>query len=504
MAEGAWIIPVGILGALVGSFLNVVIFRLPRGMSVCSPAWSFCPSCEKRLLPWHNVPIIGWLFLRGRCHFCSQSIPVVYPVVECLTALLFVTTWDACFTGRVNAAPGSDPAHWAYVASLIVMYAGLIATAGMDIESYSLDIRVPLFTLAVSVILLGIQEVATPLKSGSSEIPPGMTCVALAAGVGWLLGWPLTRRLAMRTSDHDTAERTESAPVTADGEAAASESTGTAPSADNATSCEAAAANHDAPTTFQPLPVILLTAALIAFIIWTSTAPNWPAHLATFTAGQVRGCVVVAIFLVVMILVSMVSRDADDEIVTTLERERFSARSVAMRELICLVPALAAGIAAFVVLRSRGWLGLDWSALLQESIGLQGEPVGATAWCVGALQAIANAVIAAALGWAVRIGGTMAFGKEAFGTGDIYLMAAIAAAGGWFMMLIAFFASALLALIGVVATSMHKTARAIPFGPWLGLGALAALYLERPLSIWFSPAGGMLWGWLCGQNRAGM
>ena len=82
-------------------------------------------------------------------------------------------------------------------------------------------------------------------------------------------------------------------------------------------------------------------------------------------------------------------------------------------------------------------------------------------------------------------------------------MAAIAAAGGWFMMLIAFFASALLALVGVVATSMHKTSRAIPFGPWLGLGALVALYLEGPLAVWFGPAGGMIWSWLTGLNRAG-
>lgn len=504
MAAGAWIIPVGVLGALVGSFLNVVIFRLPRGLSVSSPAWSFCPRCEKRLLPWHNVPIFGWLFLRGRCHFCAQPIPVVYPVVECLTALTFVITWDACFIARANAAAGIEPAHWAYAASLIVMYAGLIATAGMDIESYSLDIRVPLFTLAVSILLRGVQGAAEPHQIGSNSLPPGLTCVALAGGAGWLLGWPLTRHLAWRPTDRDAAGHSETVPLGKDADSAACETTATNSDGSVTAPCQTAAPPGEAPASFQPLPVILLAAALLGFVLWVAAAPQWPTQLVAFNAGHVRGLAAVSIFLVVMILASMVARDADDEIVTTLERERVSARAVALRELACLVPAAAAGIAVFALLRGQGWLGLEWAALLGQSLGIEGGLAGARAGFVGASQTLADAMIAAALGWAVRIGGTLAFGKEAFGTGDIYLMAAIAAAGGWFMMLIAFFASALLALVGVIATSMHKSARAIPFGPWLGLGALAALYLERPLTIWFGPAGGMIWGWLTGQNRMGM
>lgn len=503
LAAGAWIIPVGVLGALVGSFLNVVIFRLPRGLSVSSPAWSFCPRCEKRLLPWHNVPIFGWLFLRGRCHFCEQPIPVVYPVVECLTALTFVITWDACFIGRADVAAGAEPVHWAYAASLIVMYAGLIATAGMDIESYSLDIRVPLFTLAVSAILRGLQGLAEPHQIGNNSLPPGLTCVALAGGAGWLLGWPLTRHLARRPTDEDATGNSESAPLGQGGDSAGRETTATNPDGSVTAPCQAAVPLESAPASFQPLPVILLAAALLGLVVWVAAAPQWPAQLVTFNAGQVRGFVAVSIILIVMILASMVARDADDEIVTTLERERVSARAIALRELICLVPAVAAGIGVFALLRGKEWLGLEWAALLRQFMGTASSLTGATAGFVGASQALADAAIAAALGWAVRIGGTLAFGKEAFGTGDIYLMAAIAAAGGWFMMLIAFFASALLALVGVIATSMHKSARAIPFGPWLGLGALAALYLERPLTGWFGPAGGMIWGWLTGQNRIG-
>jgi len=72
-------------GALFGSFLNVVIYRIPRGESVVFPA-SHCPSCGTNLKPWHNVPLFSWLFLRGRCAFCGAPISAQYPVIELLSA----------------------------------------------------------------------------------------------------------------------------------------------------------------------------------------------------------------------------------------------------------------------------------------------------------------------------------------------------------------------------------------------------------------------------------
>ncbi|MGH8963151.1 MAG: prepilin peptidase [Jatrophihabitantaceae bacterium] len=80
---------VGVLGLAVGSFLNVVIYRVPKQQSVIVPA-SRCPSCETALRPWHNVPVLSWLALRGRCAFCADSISARYPLVEAGTAVLFV------------------------------------------------------------------------------------------------------------------------------------------------------------------------------------------------------------------------------------------------------------------------------------------------------------------------------------------------------------------------------------------------------------------------------
>src|SRR6476620_1095547 len=79
----------GILGAVIGSFLHVVIHRVPREQSIVFPN-SACPYCHTPLRPYDNIPILSFLILRGRCRFCRKPISVRYPIVEALTAFLFV------------------------------------------------------------------------------------------------------------------------------------------------------------------------------------------------------------------------------------------------------------------------------------------------------------------------------------------------------------------------------------------------------------------------------
>jgi prepilin signal peptidase PulO-like enzyme (type II secretory pathway) len=511
LPAGLWIIPVGILGALVGSFLNVVIFRLPRGLSVCSPAWSFCPMCRRRIRPWHNVPILGWLMLRGRCHSCGTAISIAYPVVECATVLVFIAVWDAYFVGQVAAGATGMTTDLLTAAAMIVMFCGLVATAGMDIESYLVEISVPLLTTVAAVVLLGIAGAmaTTPTtalgdmaasaawRPPGPEMPPGLVIVLLAGGVGWLIGHPLLRRWS-------------SGPVTQ--EPATSEMPAPDETLPNAAADAGGRASVDSPSP-EPVehgswPIVSFALALAGLVAWMLAAPQWPGASAArlaLAAGQWRGLATVGLLLLVLILSSMVRREADGHMATTIERERLTARSVAMRELLLLVPAILAGLVVLFWLRRQGYLSLDWPGLIGLLSGE--ERAGAShSWVwgclIGAARCLAHALFAAAMGWAVRIGGTMAFGKEAFGTGDIYLMAAIAAAGGWWLMVIGFFASALLALVGVLATSLHKTSRAIPFGPWLGLGAFAAMFMETGLTSAFGPAGRMFWGWISGQAGA--
>ncbi|HEY2632342.1 MAG TPA: prepilin peptidase [Solirubrobacteraceae bacterium] len=79
----------GLFGAIIGSFLNVVVYRLPRRESLVRPA-SRCPGCATAIRPYDNVPVLSWLLLRGRCRSCKTAIPKRYPLVEALTALLCV------------------------------------------------------------------------------------------------------------------------------------------------------------------------------------------------------------------------------------------------------------------------------------------------------------------------------------------------------------------------------------------------------------------------------
>jgi leader peptidase (prepilin peptidase)/N-methyltransferase len=116
---------VGLLGLLIGSFLNVVVYRVPRGESLVSPG-SHCPACNTPIRAWHNVPVLGWFMLRGRCAACGVRISPRYPLVEAGTALLFVAV-----TARLYAL-GQLPAVPAYL---------YFASLGLGLALIDLDTR---------------------------------------------------------------------------------------------------------------------------------------------------------------------------------------------------------------------------------------------------------------------------------------------------------------------------------------------------------------------------
>ncbi len=89
-----------LLGLIIGSFLNVCIYRLPRDLSVASPSRSFCPSCENTISWYDNIPVLSYLILGGKCRSCQAGIPVRYPLVEALTALSFaLAVWQWGISG---------------------------------------------------------------------------------------------------------------------------------------------------------------------------------------------------------------------------------------------------------------------------------------------------------------------------------------------------------------------------------------------------------------------
>jgi leader peptidase (prepilin peptidase)/N-methyltransferase len=103
------------VGASVGSFLNVCIWRLPRGESVIRPR-SKCPNCARPIAPRDNIPVLGWLLLRGRCRRCAWPIPLRYPLIEALAGLLFA----GVVVADVTLAP-TDPFERGIVGVLAVL-----------------------------------------------------------------------------------------------------------------------------------------------------------------------------------------------------------------------------------------------------------------------------------------------------------------------------------------------------------------------------------------------
>jgi len=117
-------------GACVGSFLNVVIYRLPReDLSVAKPRRSFCPGCKRQIPAFENVPIVSWLLLGGRCRGCKAEIPIRYLVVEIATAVLFAGLgWT--FTRHAFGAP----ADWIALVASLALAASCVAVTFIDID----------------------------------------------------------------------------------------------------------------------------------------------------------------------------------------------------------------------------------------------------------------------------------------------------------------------------------------------------------------------------------
>ena len=139
---GFVIILSGVVGLVIGSFLNVVVWRVPRGESLVRPP-SHCPRCEHPIRPWDNVPLVSWLVLRGRCRDCGAPIAARYPLVELGTGVLFTLT--AWFTGLSWVLP-----------ALLFLGALSVALALIDLDVHRLpdSLVLPAYPVALALLAL--------------------------------------------------------------------------------------------------------------------------------------------------------------------------------------------------------------------------------------------------------------------------------------------------------------------------------------------------------------
>jgi leader peptidase (prepilin peptidase)/N-methyltransferase len=193
---GLLVVVCGLLGLAFGSFLNVVIWRVPRKESVVRPP-SHCPSCDTPIHPRDNIPVVSWLLLRGRCRTCNAPISVRYPLVELATASLFVA---AAVHFRLN---------WVLPAYLL-FFAALLAISVVDLDLFIVPNRIvwPAGLVSIPLLILAAglghqwHELRNALIGGAAAwlflfivhvINPrgmGFGDVRLAALIGLYLGWP--------------------------------------------------------------------------------------------------------------------------------------------------------------------------------------------------------------------------------------------------------------------------------------------------------------------------
>ena len=218
-------------GAIVGSFINVVIYRVPAGMSVITPP-SRCPTCGARLTWRENLPIIGWFLVGGRCKHCRVRISFQYVLIELTVALMFLGLYLAYYVAgpRVSwfGAIGGD--WWYYngifrsspmfIAHLILL-AALVAMTVIDARTFTIPIQIPMVVIVVGFAAAIIQPFVTPVPRVATGWPIVVTdwqwfTVALGGMLGIGLSTTLLKLGVLRYSFADYDQYAKEGEVIAD------------------------------------------------------------------------------------------------------------------------------------------------------------------------------------------------------------------------------------------------------------------------------------------------
>lgn len=463
-----WLFFWTVLGLCLGSFLNAVIYRIPRHGSLHVPLWSACPHCRNRIAWYDNIPVVSFVILKGRCRMCGVPISTRYVIVEVVMALIVLMLLDAFLIGGVRSGLSVSQFgltdrlayDWPILAAHIILFACMLAMSAIDLEHYWIDIRFTNFVVIAGFVLHAIW---TPKYATGWPRPDDATAViGLLAVVGLATMWVLM------ATDNDPA------PAGLDEEESHD---AVEPAADGFKP------RRPPPSLASPsrvggwLAVNILATLVLSLLL--QEVYNVPLrHLG-------RALLPLALFFGLILAESSIVRDSDKAIVDAIDSERHGARQMVLAELLVLLPAVALGLVGYWLTAGDGDIPKRISEGLHTEISVTGlatlrhwQPL----WGLG--TAAAGYIIAGALGWTVRIVFTLVLGKEAFGVGDIHLMAAAGCVAGWPVVVLGFFLTAVLALVGWIATLPLKRTRAIPLGPWLALSFLIIVIFYDSVMRW--------------------
>ncbi len=397
-------------GACIGSLTNVLVYRLPLGLDVVTPT-SRCPSCGTKLTWRENVPIFGWLMLRGRCRFCRSSISAEYPLVEAFVGLLFVLLY-------------------------VVLYADQGRFLGLHVgvmrPEWGLNgFRTTWPTYVIWVVLFSCLTAATIIDARTYHIPMVLTWVPALVGVLFHLGHALWVQYG---GLHLMFARgwTWTIPT---------------PSVNDWPWIGASLGGM--------LGLLLSNILLSRGVMRRSFADYDEWESQALGQRQEAG--------------GGPGGPGEPAATTDLWIRYPHARREMLRELIFLAPCVGLGLAGAGLAVK---LGGPWSVHPATGAALAGMP--APLWLTVLGGSLMGFLIGGGFLWLMRIVFSLALGKEALGLGDIHLMAAVGACLGWIDATLAFFGAALVGLVWTILGAIlgGKIKRAMPFGPYLAIATL--------------------------------
>ncbi len=447
-------------GACVGSLINVLAYRIPRGMDYVTPT-SRCPSCSTKLTWRENIPIFGWLLLRGKCRFCRSPISAEYPIVETVVALLWFVAFMVCYADQYAGlsfflhlqpewARGGFVQTWPIFLVIVTLLSSLVAMTIVDAKTYTIPEQLTNFPTIVGLVVHPLAAVWVQYKYGQlSHAALGYSWsiwtpddfgwwwvgAALGGAVGWGLANGLLKLGVLKRSfgveyqawekeaiEKMEAGKTDSAKVRGSDSANVEDVVG----GPEAHPTDPTTENND-PTQQE---------------MWI----KYP------------------------------------------HARREMAREVLFVGVIIACALLGGMIAKWAV----GPWAYNPNTLAMETMSDQMVPL----WLKVLSGALLGYLIAGGFVWFCRIIATLAFGKEALGLGDAHMMAAVGACVGWIDPVIAFFAAAFLGMFGwlIQLLTSGENKRLLPYGPFLALATIL-VWFGKPGVEWIAS-----WLWKGNMN----
>jgi leader peptidase (prepilin peptidase) / N-methyltransferase len=485
-----YIVLVFVFGSCIGSFLNVVVWRLPRAKSLLWPP-SACPKCGHQLGARDNIPVFGWIFLGGKCRYCRAPVSVRYPIIEAITGLLFVVYYVAFFVYGLGPSlttydSWGGPEHfvlraieqdWPVYVLSVVLVSMLLAASLIDAELYIIPIELP-WTVAV-VAFVGYALIASPRQPGALMAGPVAGAFAAGGAIGLLIANVLLWLKVLPRSFPQGEpilewERKEMEKALAEEKKLKEQGKG--------------AEVFDEPEKVSASPVLIGVVGVVGLVAlgWLLWMLTQNLALAIAVASVVGLWFGAHVGIGAKISEELQEQEELPPVATKGEIRRQMLIEVGFA-LIPLVLAFGAAACALWVPSLRSW----W-----------GEMIGQNAWLSGLLGSVLGALVAGGAIWVTRALGTLILGRVAMGQGDTHLMMGIGAVLGAGPAVLVFFIAPFAGLAMGLYRWVSKGAREMPYGPYLSLAAAVVILLYRYVADYFTPSlaviGDMLRQWMGG------